>query len=144
MKEKKMFLLIGLIAAMTITGFGIGKNMVSADEGTKIRTDINEPASKFAGTWYLTDDTDLDELDNAFPDVFAFGCEMEIMPDGRINWHVGARGAAGTYEEYGNQLTARVSDIMENDEYTVVLTMDDNGILSMKYDSVLLRWSSYY
>ena len=59
------------------------------------------------------------------------------MPDGRISWHIGAAGAAGTYEVYDNQLVACISDIMEDDEVKIVLTLKD-GELSMKYKAVPL------
>ncbi len=64
-------------------------------------------------------------INAAYPDVYAFGDELIIRPDGRISWHIGAAGAAGTYEVYNNQLSAIVSDIMEFDEYQVGLTLGE-------------------
>ena len=91
----------------------------------------------FAGKWYLSSDTEIDGLEEVFPDIYAFGNELEIMPDGRISWHIGAAGAAGTYEVYGNQLVAGVADIMEDDETKIALTLKD-GELMMKYKGVPL------
>ena len=91
----------------------------------------------FAGKWYLSSDTEIDGLEEVFPDIYAFGNELEIMPDGRISWHIGVAGAAGTYEVYGNQLVAGVADIMEDDEVKIALTLKD-GELMMKYKGVPL------
>ena len=54
-----------------------------------------------------------------------------------ISWHIGAAGAAGTYEVYDNQLVASVADIMEDDEIKIALTQKD-GELLMKYKAVPL------
>ena len=91
----------------------------------------------FVGKWYLSSDNEIAGIEKAFPDIYAFGNELEIMPDGRISWHIEAVGAAGTYEVYDNQLVACVSDIMEDDEVKIVLTLKD-GELSMKYKAVPL------
>ncbi len=94
----------------------------------------------FAGKWYLTSDIEIADLEKVFPDLYAFGSELEIIPDGRISWHIGAAGAAGTYEVYGNQLVACVADIMEDDEVKIALTQKD-GELNMKYKGVPLTFS---
>ena len=94
-----------------------------------------------AGTWYLSYDNDSKKLDEAFPDIYAFGSELVIRPDGKIYWHIGAAGAAGTYEAYGNQMTACVADIMEPDEYRIAITKSEDGKLLMKYKAVPLEWT---
>ena len=136
---KKKILLGGFAVAiiMILSIITTGKNSISAD----VKTDIEEEeAFEFAGTWYLSDNTDYDALNEIFPDVYAFSDEMVIRPDGKLYWHVGAAGAAGSYEVSGNQLTATVTDIMEDDEYKIVFTMDEDGRLYMKYRSIPLKW----
>ena len=84
-------------------------------EETNVRTEEiteNTEESGFAGTWHLAYENDHGLINEACPDYYAFGDELVIRPDGRISWHVGAAGAAGTYETYDNQLTATVSDIL--------------------------------
>ena len=112
-------------------------------EETTVRTEEiteNTEESGFAGTWHLAYENEHGLINEACPDYYAFGDELVIRPDGRISWHVGAAGAAGTYETYDNQLTATVSDIMEFDEYKTALTLRDDGRIVMKYRSVPLEW----
>ena len=113
-------------------------DMISAgdEENTDSRAD-----TAAVGTWYLSCYNDMDVLNEAFPDIYAFGSELVVRPDKKIYWHIGAAGAAGTYEAYGNQLSACVSEIMEPDEYRVAITLDDDGKLIMKYRSVPLEWT---
>ncbi len=118
-----------------------GADMISADAKTGSGTESITVCEDMTGKWYLSGDTDFKVLESRFPDVFAFGCELEILQDGRINWHVGAAGAAGTYRIHGNQLIAEVSEVMEYDEYQVIFTMDEEGTLRMKYKNVPLEWT---
>ena len=100
----------------------------------------NKENARFVGTWHLSFENDYDVINAAYPDVYAFGDDLVIRPDGRISWHIGAAGAAGTYDVYDNQLKAIVSDIMEFDEYHVGITQKEDGRLVMKYKSVPLEW----
>jgi hypothetical protein len=168
MKRKLVLTVVSVIMITFISGFVMGAPGISAgvrmtegsnkDTGTDKDTISNKTGSafgetdtgsckesetSFTGTWYLAYDMDYNEMNAAFPDVYAFGDELVIRPDGRIYWHVGAAGAAGTYEVYGNQIAASISDIMEDDEYRIALTADDEGRLYMKYKSVPLEWEFY-
>ncbi|MCR5590634.1 MAG: hypothetical protein K6F73_03815 [Lachnospiraceae bacterium] len=135
MKRTKIIAAIAL-AVLILLGF----TYVSIEAGE--RKD-EKPAGNaaFSGTWQLSPYNDQEMLDGAFPDIYAFGSELTIRPDGKIYWHIGAAGAAGTYESYGNQLMAQVSDIMEYDEYRIAVTADEDGNLLMNYKSVPLKWT---
>ena len=109
-------------------------------EDTTGSTEAKAEDTRFAGTWHLAYENDHSLINEACPDYYAFGDELVIMPDGMISWHVGAAGAAGTYEAYDNQLSATVSDIMEFDEYKTALTLREDGRIVMKYRSVPLEW----
>ncbi len=140
----KKRVIIGVAIGVLIVCIAIlftGADKISADAMAGTDAGSIQIEENVVGTWYLSSDTDFIELDRSFPDVFAFGCEMEILPDGRINWHVGAAGAAGIYEAKGNQLTASVSEVMEYDEYRVLFTMDDEDMLKMKYKGIPLKWT---
>lgn len=128
-----------LIICITVLLTGAGK--VSADTMSRTAHDSMAVIEDMTGTWYLSSDMELKELERTFPDIFAFGCELEILPDGRISWHAGAAGAAGTYVINGNQIIATVSEVMEYDEYRAVFTMDDEGMLRMKYKNYPLKWT---
>ena len=104
-------------------------------------TESRASDERIVGTWYLSYNNDQEKLDEVFPDIYAFGNEMVIRPDGRIFWHIGACGAAGTYENYGKQLAVCASDIMESDEYRIAATINDSGKLFMTYRSVPLEWA---
>lgn len=112
----------------------------ASDERKDAKEQIVTPTEGIVGTWYLSYNNDQEKLDEAFPDIYAFGNEMVIRPDGRIFWHIGAAGAAGTYEAYGKQLAVCASDIMESDEYRIAATIDNGGKLFMTYKSVPLEW----
>ncbi len=134
-----------LIAAILATVVIILSGLVSEGDifaGTAEETAPHEETDNgFTGTWQLSIDNDRETLDKAFPDIFAFGSELTIRPDGKIFWHIGAAGAAGEYEYYDDALTAVVSDIMEPDEYRIAVTKNDNGNLIMKYKSIPLEWT---
>lgn len=137
---KKIITTMAIAAvAVLLSGFMlVGGN---TDAGSDYNKENPVPGSgDFAGHWYLSDETGIEGLERVFPDIYAFGNEMEIRPDGRISWHIGAAGAAGTYEIYDNQLAACVADLMEDDEYGVALTMKNDEI-SMKYKGVPLKWT---
>lgn len=134
---KKIITAMAMAAiAVLLSGFmlmGADAHEVSYNE---VKIEV-QGAGDYAGKWYLSSDTEIDRLEGVFPDIYAFGNELEIMPDGRISWHIGAAGAAGTYEVYDNQLVASVADIMEDDETRIALTLKD-GELMMKYKEVPL------
>ena len=138
MKRKIAISVVSFLVFMLLTGF----MLVTASDDLQSE---NAPDAVFdapyTGTWHLSYDNDRNLMDEAFPDIYAFGSELTIRPDGKLYWHIGAAGAAGTYEAYGNQLTACVSDIMEFDEYRLALTITDEGKLLMKYKSVPLEWT---
>ena len=139
MKKKTAFAAVLVVTILILSVFMM--NNTAASEKTQERQPEQMMYNDCAGTWYLSYENDLTVLNEAFPDLYAFGNELTIRPDGKIYWHIGAAGAAGTYESYGNQMTACVSDIMEYDEYKVALTVDDDGNLLMKYRSVPLVWT---
>ncbi|MCR5000806.1 MAG: hypothetical protein K6A71_03315 [Lachnospiraceae bacterium] len=122
--------------AVLLSGFMLMAGDKPGTYDKEVKINVKE-ANDFAGKWYLSSDTEIDGLEEVFPDIYAFGNELEIMPDGRISWHIGAAGAAGTYEVYDNQLVASVADIMEDDEVKIALTQKD-GELLMKYKAVPL------
>ena len=139
MKKNLTIILVSIIVILLIL---LGKNTVTSAFGQDYEEGIENTAEgeRFAGTWHLSSEIDQSVIDASYPDVYAFGNELTIRPDGRISWHIGAAGAAGTYEVYDNQLSATVSDIMEFDEYRVGLTLQKSGRLVMKYKSVPLEW----
>ena len=139
MKKNILITTLAVAIIMILAIVTTGKNIISADVNKDIEP-VSSEDSDFVGTWYISSDTDYDMLNAAFPDVFAFGDELVIRPDGKLYWHIGAAGAAGTYEVKGNQLTAVVADVAEYDECSIVLTMNDNGSLYMKYKSIPLTW----
>ena len=133
-----------LIAATLTSMVMILSGFVLESSASDVRTeDIPQELTDngFTGTWYLSYANDAEVLDEAFPDIYAFGSELTIRPDGKIFWHIGAAGAAGEYELYDDALTAVVSDIMEFDEYRIAVTKNDEGKLLMKYRSVPLEWT---
>ncbi len=140
MKKNLLITILAVVIIMILSIVMTGKNTISAGVNKDMEP-VREENSDFVGTWYVSSDTDYDMLDAAFPDVFAFGDELVIRPDGKLYWHIGAAGAAGTYEVKGNQLTAVVADVAEYDECSIVITLDDDGNLYMKYKSVPLKWS---
>ena len=135
MKKKILIASILVVIIMVLSGSFMGRNRTSADV-----IKAEPEGNGLIGAWYLSDYTDYEALNEAFPDVYAFGSELLIRPDGKISWNIGAAGAAGTYEVYDNQLIATVADIMEYDERDIVITQDEYGRLSMKYKSVPLEW----
>ena len=137
MNKKILIVTAALIAIVFLMSFTADKDVSAGEE----RTEETGICDRFAGTWYISGDTDPLELEKSFPDVYAFGCEMEIRPDGKLNWHVGAAGAAGTYEIKDDMIIATVSGIMESDECTVVIRIVDDNTLRMTYGSVLLEWT---
>ena len=139
MKKKILITSLAVAIIMILAIVTTGKNTISAEVNKNVEPVIEE-GSDFVGTWYISSDTDHDALNETFPDVFAFGDELVIRPDGKLYWHIGAAGAAGTYEVDGSQLTAVVADVSEYDECSIVFTMDDNGSLYMKYKSVPINW----
>lgn len=122
--------------AILLSGFMLMAGDKPETDDIEVKINAQE-SDDFAGKWYLSSDTEIEGLEEVFPDIYAFGNELEIMPDGRISWHIGAAGAAGTYEVYDNQLVASVADIMEDDEVKIALTQKD-GELLMKYKAVPL------
>lgn len=139
MKKITTIIPVSIIVVLLIL-FG-KKTVTSAFGQDPVAETGNDSAdTRFTGTWHLSPETDQNMIDSAYPDVYAFGNELVIRPDGRISWHIGAAGAAGTYEVYESQLLATVSDIMEFDEYQVGLTLQEDGRLVMKYRSVPLEW----
>ncbi|MCR5688300.1 MAG: hypothetical protein K6G58_09805 [Lachnospiraceae bacterium] len=135
MKKIITIMAIAAIAVFLSGSMLMGEGATRKDDN-EVRTTV--PGwDDFAGKWYLSSNTEIAGLEKVFPDIYAFGNELEIMPDGRISWHIGAAGAAGTYEVYDNQLVACVTDIMEDDEVKIALTLKD-GELSMKYKAVPL------
>lgn len=149
---KKRILLVSafLIMMMILSGFVLEKNRSSIDTGedehyssSDVMEEDDMMKNRIMGAWYLSDNTDFEELSRVFPDLYAFGDEMMIWPDGRICWDIGAAGAAGTYEISGNQLVADVADIMEYDDYRVTLTVKDDGYIYMKYKEYPLVWKQY-
>ena len=122
--------------AILLSGFMLMAGDKPGTDDIEVKINVQE-SDDFAGKWYLSSDTEIEGLEEVFPDIYAFGNELEIMPDGRISWHIGAAGAAGTYEVYDNQLVASVADIMEDDEVKIALTQKD-GELLMKYKAVPL------
>ena len=139
MKKKMIFVVILTLATVMLTGFFAGGRKISADVKEEVQKD--DTACPMAGFWYLSRDTDYEMLNSNFPDVYAFGGEMEIRDDGLLNWYVGADGAAGTYTVRDNMILARVAGMGEYDEYDVVLTMTDDGEIKMIYKSVPLTWT---
>ena len=137
MKRKIMISAVSFFVIMLLTGFMLDGRVSDDKESV---SSLETAYTDHVGTWRLTYDNDR-VLDETFPDIYAFGSELTIRPDGKLYWHIGAAGAAGTYEAYGNQLTACVSDIMEYDEYRIPLTVNDEGKLLMKYKSVPLEWT---
>ena len=140
MRKKLLISGLAVVIIMILSVLTTGKNTISADVKKDAKKDDTTECD-FTGTWYLTDNTDFYALGEVFPDFYAFGDEMVIRPDGKLYWHIGAAGAAGNYEVKGNQLIAVVADIMEYDECKIVITMDDDGSLYMKYKSVPLKWN---
>ncbi len=137
---KKNILITTLAVAMImVLSTAMTAKIIKSAEVKDIES-VNGENNDFVGTWYISSDTDYDMISKTFPDLLAFGDELVIRPDGKLYWHIGAAGAAGTYEVRGNQLTAVVSDVMEYDECSIVFTMDDNGSLYMKYKSIPLTW----
>jgi hypothetical protein len=138
--SKKIWM--SIIAALILMSLSL---FVTESRASDERNDPGEqialPTEGIVGTWYLSYNNDQEKLDEVFPDIYAFGNEMVIRPDGRIFWHIGACGAAGTYEDYGKQLAVCASDIMESDEYRIAATIDDSGKLFMTYRSVPLEWA---
>lgn len=139
MKKKILITSLAVAIIMVLSIAMTGKNITSANVNIATET-VSGEDNDFVGTWYISSDTGYDMLNTSFPDVFAFGDELVIKPDGKLYWHIGAAGAAGTYEIKDNQLTALVADVSEYDEYKIVFTMNDNGSLYMKYKSVPLTW----
>ena len=134
---KKKIIIASIMIILIFSGFIAESIKISADVRDQ---ETEKTGNDFIGTWYLSPDNDFSAMDEVFPDIYAFGNELTIRPDGKIYWHIGAAGAAGTYEVYGNQLSACVADIMEYDEYRIAFTMDDEGSLNMTYKSVQLKW----
>ena len=150
MKKKILFVTAFLMIMMILSGFVLEKDHLSADTGKDEEYDSSDVLgeddmmkNRIMGAWYLSDNTDFEELSRVFPDFYAFGDEMMIWPDGRICWDIGASGAAGTYEISGNQLVADMADIMEYDDYKVTLTLCDDGYIYMKYKEYPLVWEQY-
>ena len=145
MNRKTLLSILAVVILMSLSAFAIESRASDEKEETVEQTMAS--AEGIVGTWYLSYNNDQGRLDEVFPDIYAFGNELVIRPDGRIFWHIGAVGAAGTYEDYGSQLAVCASDIMESDEYRIAATIDDNGKLIMTYKSVPLEWtygSDYY
>ena len=149
---KKRILLVSafLIMMMILSGFVLEKNRSSIDTGedehygsSDVMEEDDMMKNRIMGAWYLSDNTDFEELSKVFPDLYACGDEIMIWPDGRICGDIGAAGAAGTYEISGNQLAADVADIMEYDNYKVTLTLKDDGYIYMKYKEYPLVWKQY-
>ena len=101
---KKRILLVSafLIMMMILSGFVLEKNRSSIDTGedehygsSDVMEEDDMMKNRIMGAWYLSDNTDFEELSKVFPDLYAFGDEMMIWPDGRICWDIGAAGAAG-------------------------------------------------
>ncbi len=150
MKKRLLFATTFLMMMMILSGFVLEKNRSSIDSGedeyygsSDVMEEDDMMKNRIMGAWYLSDNTDFEELSKVFPDFYAFGDEMMIWPDGRICWDIGAAGAAGTYEISGNQLAADVADIMEYDNYKVTLILKDDGYIYMKYKEYPLVWKQY-
>ncbi|MCR5687612.1 MAG: hypothetical protein K6G58_06285 [Lachnospiraceae bacterium] len=133
--------LMGVFAAVILISLSAFVTEGRASDEEKTAAVVTGAAAEgIVGTWHLSYNNDQEQLDEAFPDIYAFGNELVIRPDGRIFWHIGAAGAAGTYEDYGSQLAVCASDIMESDEYRIGATVDGSGKLTMTYKSVPLEW----
>ena len=145
MNRKSLLSVLAAVILISLSAFATESR--ASDERKDAAEQIKASTEGIVGTWYLSYNNDQGKLDEVFPDIYAFGNELVIRPDGRIFWHIGAVGAAGTYEDYGSQLAVFASDIMEFDEYRIAATIDDNGKLIMTYKSVPLEWtygSDYY
>ena len=139
MKKTIMTAMISVFVVLILSGFVLAGS-VSGNTEEKNVPDVSE-GNAYTGTWELSYKNDRSGLDKVFPDIYAFGSELTVRPDGKIYWHIGAAGAAGTYEVFDGQLALTVSDIMEYDEYRMAVTKNDDGELVMKYKSVPLVWT---
>ncbi len=139
MKKTILTAMISVFIVLILPGFVLAGS-VSGGTEEKNLPDVSA-GNGYIGTWVLSYENDRSELDKVFPDIYAFGSELTVRPDGKIYWHIGAAGAAGTYEAFDGQLALTVSDIMEYDEYRMAVTKNDDGELIMKYKSVPLVWT---
>ena len=82
MKKKTAFAAVLVVTILSLSVFMM--NNTAASEKTQERQTAQMMYNDCAGTWYLSYENDLMVLNEEFPDLYAFGNELTIRPDGKI------------------------------------------------------------
>ncbi|MCR4654802.1 MAG: hypothetical protein K5770_01010, partial [Lachnospiraceae bacterium] len=79
---KKIITTMAMAAiAVLLSGFMLMGAVTPEASYNEVKVEVRD-SDDFAGKWYLSSDTEIDGLEGIFPDIYAFGNELEIMPDG--------------------------------------------------------------
>ena len=97
---------------------------------------------EMVGSWKLSGENDLEELEQVFPEVREIGGAMEVGMDGLMFWTIGTFGGAGNFTVDGETVTAAVYSDHNGSAETAICTLDPTGeTLTMEYSGVTIIWS---
>lgn len=98
--------------------------------------------NEMVGTWRLSPDNDLEQLEAAFPGVKELGGVMEIGMDGLMFWTIGTSGGAGNFTVDGDTVNAQIISDYTGAASPATCTFDPSGpTLTMDYNGVTVIWS---
>ena len=96
---------------------------------------------EMVGTWKLSPDNDLEQLEAAFPGVTELGGVMEIGMDGLMFWTLGTSGGAGNFTVDGDTVNAQIISDYTGAAAPATCTFDPDGpTLTMDYNGVTIIW----
>ena len=96
---------------------------------------------ELVGTWKLSPDNDLEQLETAFPGVTELGGVMEIGMDGLMFWTLGTSGGAGSFTVDGETVNAQIISDYNGAASPATCTFDPAGeSFVMEYNGVTGIW----
>ncbi len=97
---------------------------------------------EMAGSWKLSEENDMAQLEAVFPEAGTLGGVMEVGLDGLMFWTIGTFGGAGNFTVDGETVTAAVYSDHNGVAETATCTLDPTGeTLTMEYGGVSIIWS---
>ena len=120
------------------------ENAQPAEEAEPEPQPVPEPVvtpEELVGTWKLSPDNDMDQLEEVFPEAAELGGVMEIGMDGLLFWYIGNCGGGGNFTVDDDVLNVDVYPDSTGAPEPAVCTADfDAGTLTMDYKGVSVLW----
>ena len=96
---------------------------------------------ELVGTWKLSEDNDMEQLEELFPEARELGGVMEIGMDGLMFWYIGTGGGAGNFTVDDDVLNVDIYPDSTGAPEPAVCTADfEARTLTMDYRGVSILW----